>query len=561
MDRHDEGISDGRPSLPYPRPEPRPEAPSDEHPARSQLPMVEDPWGKDCVLTLDGGGIRGYASLLMVKFLMDAVARIEKDYPDEPHDTSFMPRVEQESPPNGTANHPNGHAAEPPAALPTARTNSAPRGGIFWRRRTNEDSLAEQTTDNDPENTNGNTVHGTGYLPCHYFDYITGTSTGGLNAIMLGRLRMPVEECIRRYPEMAEGVFTRKKRSWAKRIASMTLTKYDATPLQNKIMEIVSSRADPENAPVLSGFAFDEYPSPKDLCKTLVIANELEQLDGGDVTRAHLFRTYPSERPADRHPIWKVARATSAADTFFDPIEIDGKEYSDGGVGNNNPVMMTLREVNMMRGKDSFQKAVSVLVSIGAGQKPSFREKAKHKLPAFISDKKIVKEVSRLLRKLVNASTNTEEFHRQVQEHSRSVNFNQYYRWTGGENVGGLELDEWRPTPKRNKPTTAQFIEQSVRDYMRENEEEVESCAQELVRRRRQRIAHEPETGRWTRHTYCTVIRCPFCDSDHYSETRLSLKQHIQQVHAGIIARGGIDVDKLVQSLPVKHPRYPGGPL
>lgn len=44
--------------------------------------------------------------------------------------------------------------------------------------------------------------------PCDYFDMIGGTSTGGLIAIMLGRLRMTVDECIDEYLKLSPKIFT-----------------------------------------------------------------------------------------------------------------------------------------------------------------------------------------------------------------------------------------------------------------------------------------------------------------------------------------------------------------
>ena len=46
--------------------------------------------------------------------------------------------------------------------------------------------------------------------PCDYFDLIGGTSTGGLIAIMLGCLRMTVEECITAYTSLLDRVFEKK---------------------------------------------------------------------------------------------------------------------------------------------------------------------------------------------------------------------------------------------------------------------------------------------------------------------------------------------------------------
>jgi patatin-like phospholipase/acyl hydrolase len=48
--------------------------------------------------------------------------------------------------------------------------------------------------------------------PCECFDMIGGTSTGGLIAIMLGRLRMSVEDCIAAYITLSTDVFSAPRR-------------------------------------------------------------------------------------------------------------------------------------------------------------------------------------------------------------------------------------------------------------------------------------------------------------------------------------------------------------
>ncbi|PVH68776.1 hypothetical protein DL98DRAFT_599226 [Cadophora sp. DSE1049] len=48
----------------------------------------KDPWRKSSVLTLDGGGIRGYTSLWMLKILMETVETIKKE-DQEPPESSF----------------------------------------------------------------------------------------------------------------------------------------------------------------------------------------------------------------------------------------------------------------------------------------------------------------------------------------------------------------------------------------------------------------------------------------------------------------------------------------
>jgi predicted acylesterase/phospholipase RssA len=81
-----------------------------------------------------------------------------------------------------------------------------------------------------------------------------------------------------------------------------------------------------------------------------------------------LFRSVGSEdTPADA-PMLLVARATSAAPTFFPPIEFEWngsrRIFIDGGVVANNPAMVGLSEALRMRSDPS---EVTELLSLGTG--------------------------------------------------------------------------------------------------------------------------------------------------------------------------------------------------
>ncbi|KAG6880557.1 hypothetical protein C0995_005996, partial [Termitomyces sp. Mi166 len=48
--------------------------------------------------------------------------------------------------------------------------------------------------------------------PCDYFDMIGGVGTGGVIALMLGRLRMPIDEAIKKYIDFSKKVYSDIKR-------------------------------------------------------------------------------------------------------------------------------------------------------------------------------------------------------------------------------------------------------------------------------------------------------------------------------------------------------------
>jgi hypothetical protein len=72
--------------------------------------------------------------------------------------------------------------------------------------------------------------------------------------------------------------------------------------------------------------------------------------------------------------IWEVARATSAATSFFAPMDIthsgEPRRFLDAGIGSNNPINELYMEAMTLfdKSEEEFDKQIRVLVSIGTGR-------------------------------------------------------------------------------------------------------------------------------------------------------------------------------------------------
>ncbi|KAI3529779.1 hypothetical protein CABS03_00622 [Colletotrichum abscissum] len=188
--------------------------------------------------------------------------------------------------------------------------------------------------------------------PQDYFHLMGGTSTGGLIAIMLGRMGMSTEEAINAYESFAKDVFRKKNRRrwWNRTYKEETLVKIIQDNVTKKKLAKTTMLDDTRER----GLAF--------VCAATYDAYE-----------AYLFRTYKgSSNCAHNVEIWEAARATSAAPTFFHPISIEVEaerdQYVDGAVTCNNPARLVLSEAESYFGP---RRTLGFLLSLGTGLKVS----------------------------------------------------------------------------------------------------------------------------------------------------------------------------------------------
>ncbi|OCK85167.1 FabD/lysophospholipase-like protein [Lepidopterella palustris CBS 459.81] len=363
--------------------------------------------------------------------------------------------------------------------------------------------------------------------PCDYFDLIGGTSTGGIIAILLSRLRLDCKQCIGIYSHLAEKIF---KHDRSIKVAGMKLptgsTRFSGLVLEKAIKSALVNLGYKEDELMWDDSLFEELPDNElpqdsiwaDASPNIITDSPLASIKGDEnfppqpghpddtkfpvsniaseqlpsdnpaentkASRAPTWKVHPrgsvhkkaNQRgcrgfvltslknalglprilstydPNDRQTrIWEALRATSAAPTFFEEMQFGTPKvtYLDGGVGFNNPCA----EVDYAAKALWEGRSIGVIVSVGTGLQsiPSVRKMASW-LPFGLGT-----DIS-LAAALASMATSTAR----VDNEMKRMYYNtdtRYYRFDVDRGLANISLEQWM-----REDEMAALTEQYMRD-------------------------------------------------------------------------------------------------
>jgi patatin-like phospholipase/acyl hydrolase len=178
------------------------------------------------------------------------------------------------------------------------------------------------------------------------FDLIAGTSTGGILACALCAPEpLPALEVVKLYEEEGPEIFSISLAQRIRSAGGLLDEKYDSAALDRALARFLADKRLKDARPDLIVPAYDTAePGP------------------------YFFKSMKArETPAtDDFPLSVVARATSSAPTYFEPLETGPRSLVDGGVFAVNPAMSAFAEV--VRHHPEAEDEI-VLLSLGTGQR------------------------------------------------------------------------------------------------------------------------------------------------------------------------------------------------
>lgn len=185
-----------------------------------------------------------------------------------------------------------------------------------------------------------------------YFDLIAGTSTGGIIALGLAAgltsaelADLYIQRGCEIFPPARKGLLGTARR-WIEDLSQFVRHRYDRKALMAILNEILGEQKFGQARNRLCVPSFD-----------------------GRYGEVYIFKTphHPDFRKDGKELMTKVAAATAAAPTFFQPLEDGGYTFVDGGVWANNPIMIAL--VDVLTCFDVARENVRIL-SLGCGDDP-----------------------------------------------------------------------------------------------------------------------------------------------------------------------------------------------
>ncbi|KAH8797888.1 acyl transferase/acyl hydrolase/lysophospholipase [Flagelloscypha sp. PMI_526] len=255
--------------------------------------------------------------------------------------------------------------------------------------------------------------------PSDVFDVIVGTGTGGLIALLFGRLELSIQQAVEVYCEIFQAVYQDMAVDDGETIDKKTQR------FEQKVKEIVERFTKSSETKMLS------TGSP---CKTSVCA-----IPEPTVSHARLFRSYRARvLPTVNCAIWEAARATTSIPAIFSRIKIGPsflkESFASDGLRCNNPTMELIQEL-----KDNLRDSgLSCLVSIGAG-KPSVVSLKRDEDDSQSSMEKTLLAIATDCEQTAEAaSKHFEDIVGQVAEGSGP-----YWRFNSDQGLQGISNVEW----------------------------------------------------------------------------------------------------------------------
>ncbi|KAH6983914.1 acyl transferase/acyl hydrolase/lysophospholipase [Ilyonectria destructans] len=207
-----------------------------------------------------------------------------------------------------------------------------------------------------------------GKEPAAVFTAAVGTSGGGLNALMIGRLGLELTAYQQQFLILSREVFQRRE-PWHM-LRGILRPRYSHLRMEEEIKKVMEVAMLDRNALMQAAAAGHLLRQMHTyvVCRKVNQNGELDPLHTALSTRAHT-----SMAPTGINcEVWKASRATSATPTYFPPQDIGTASYVDGGLGFNNPIQTISDEYRHLGFQDVDEKRITY-VSIGTG-KPSNNE-------------------------------------------------------------------------------------------------------------------------------------------------------------------------------------------
>jgi len=200
--------------------------------------------------------------------------------------------------------------------------------------------------------------------PCEYFDLIVGSGTGGINAILIGRLGLSIKQCI----EAWEGLDDVFKVDYDRADEGSL---FSADKLETWAKDLVNKHTGSPDTMMLIKKEDMEKPNFNRKSSRVGVTSMRAQ----NIGLPAVFRSYRVRANAGIDcAIWEVLRATTAAPLLFKSVFIGRKwakqEFINAELGANNPISYLFQEKQKVwLRKDNWPPPeIGCVISVGSGK-------------------------------------------------------------------------------------------------------------------------------------------------------------------------------------------------